>query len=447
MAERGREERFWHWPGRSLALEGLEAPHQGHLEPQPQLSIDWEGSQNLYCEGDNLEILKLLAPHFRERIQLIYIDPPYNTGHAFVYNDRSGGGHSAWMGFIYPRLALGWQLLAPGGSLAISIDDRELPYLRLMAEELWGEESLVACFPRLTKKAGKSSAAIARNHDYLLLYAKKPATFYLPPHSDPGFKYRDEYFSERGYYKLNQPLDYNSLQYSPSLDYPLEVEGETLYPGASYAKYLERQAGNYARADWAWRWSKELFNFAYAQGFVVLKRYANRVRLYTKTYQKVKLEKVGGQWQVVPYERTKRLSTLEFLANPYSNDQAKKDLARLMEPALFDYAKPLALMERLCQLTTGPQDWVLDFFAGSAATAQAVWELNARQGARRHFIMVQLPEACAPNSRAYQVGLADICAIGRQRLRLARERLQRENPQPGDYGFQVWRWAEGPAPA
>ncbi len=126
-------------------------------------------------------------------------------------------------------------------------------------------------FPRVTKKAGKSSEAIAKNHDYVLMYCKSNnVKLYLQTHTDQGFKFEDEYVDTRGKYKLNQTLDYDSLQYSPSLDYPIEVEGETFYPGSSYEKYVERQNGKYARADWAWRWSKELFEFGYKNGFIVI---------------------------------------------------------------------------------------------------------------------------------------------------------------------------------
>ena len=298
------------WKGKSESLRLAQKRSTGTLRPCKDESVNFDDTQNIYIEGDNLEVLKLLQTAYYNKIKMIYIDPPYNTGNDFVYEDdfadpmarykeiteqttksnpeTMGRFHTNWLNMMFPRLKLAANLLTDDGVIFISIDDNEVFNLKKICDEVVGEENYLAMFPRVTKKAGKSSEAIAKNHDYVLMYCKSSnVKLYLQTHTDEGFKFADEYVDTRGKYKLNQTLDYDSLQYSPSLDYPIEVEGETFYPGSSYEKYVERQNGKYARADWAWRWSKELFEFGYKNGFIVIKHYEDRSRIYTKTYQNV----------------------------------------------------------------------------------------------------------------------------------------------------------------
>ena len=163
---------------------------------------------------------------------------------------------------MLPRLLLARDLLSKDGVIFISIDDNEQSNLKLLCDEVFGEENLIGSFPRITKRGGKSSDVIAQNHDYLFIYSKGAAPLLYPlEHNDAGFKYKDSHFEQRGYYKLNQTLDYDSLQYSSSLDYPIIMDGETFYPGGSEEDYIDRQKGNHNRADWCWRWSKDKFKF------------------------------------------------------------------------------------------------------------------------------------------------------------------------------------------
>lgn len=254
----------------------------------------------------------------------------------------------------------------------------------------------------------------------------------MPKHTDEGFKYSDEFEPKRGKYKLNQTLDYDSLQYSPSLDYPIEIDGRTIYPGGSYEKYLERQKGHHARADWAWRWSKELFEFGLANGFIVVKHYDNHFRIYTKTYQNATIKKAGKTFSIEYSERTRAISSLEFIGNEFSNDNSKKNLLSIFEASVFDYSKPVALLERLVALSTANNDIILDFFSGSATTAQAVMQLNAEDGGHRKFIMVQLPEATDEKSEAYKAGYKTICEIGKERIRRAGAKINKENERLKD---------------
>ncbi len=351
-------------------------------------------SQNLYISGDNLDGLKHLLKSYTGAIKCIYIDPPYNTGSdGFVYNDNFNftpaelvdklsiseeqaqkifdlttngrASHSAWLTFMYPRLLLARDLLASDGVIFISIDDNEQSNLKLLCDSVFGEECFFGCIPRITKRGGKSSDAIALNHDYVFVFTKSlNPKLYPLSHNDSGFKNKDDFFEQRGYYKLNQTLDYDSLQYSKSLDYPIEIEGETFYPGSSYEDYIERQNGNFDRADWAWRWSKEKFKFGQDNGFIVVKRSRNGARIYTKTYQKATIEDDGDNYVIDYSERTKGLSTLEFTDNIYSNDNATKDIAKTIGKKVFDHTKPISLMSTILDLTVKDNDIVLDFFSG-----------------------------------------------------------------------------------
>ena len=478
----GREERYqFTWPDKKKAMLAANAPITATLRPVAADSVGKDGtpggfdSENLYIEGDNLEVLKLLQETYLGKVKMIYIDPPYNTGNDFVYEDdfaqsaadymdnsgqydeegnrmvtnteSNGRFHTDWLNMIYPRLKLAKDLLAEDGVIFISIDDNEIENSLKVCSEVFGKENYLACFPRVTKKAGKTTEAIARNHDYLLSYAKSSAVkLYLPSHTDDGFKFSDEFIDTRGKYKLNQTLDYDSLQYSASLDYPITVKGKTFYPGQSYEKYLERQKGNHARADWAWRWSKELFEFGLKNGFIVIKDYESHSRIYTKTYQNCKIVKKGNGFQLEYMERTKAISTLEFIENEYSNDNSKKNITQVFDAAVFDYSKPVELLKTITSYATSMSDVVLDFFSGSATTAHAVMKLNAEDGGHRKFIMVQLPEKTDEKSEAYKAGYKNICEIGKERIRRAGRKIKEDAgltaPADLDIGFRCLRLDE-----
>lgn len=443
------------WVGKKAAIVEANKPIRKTLRPCVAESKDWDNTENLYIEGDNLEVLKLLQESYLGKVKMIYIDPPYNTGNDFIYaddfkmeseewkvesgewseegdrlfknTDTNGRFHSDWCSMIYSRLMLARNLLKDDGVIFISIDDNEVDDLMKIANDAFGKDNFLACFPRVTKKAGKTTDAIAKNHDYILAYSKSTSpTLFLPSHTDEGFRFSDEYETQRGKYKLNQTLDYDSLQYSASLDYPITVEGETFYPGQSYEKYLDRKNGNHARADWAWRWSKDLFDFGYKNGFIVIKKYDGYSRIYTKTYQNCKITKTASGFTIEYIQRTKAISTLEFVENEYSNDNSKKNLTSLFESSVFDYSKPTALLKTLAQYSSAADDIVMDFFSGSATTAHAVMQLNAEDGGHRKFIMVQLPEKCDEASEAYKAGYKNICEIGKERIRRAGEKILKE---------------------
>ena len=351
---------------------------------------------NFLLEGDNLHSLKLLEKTHRGKVDVIYIDPPYNTGNKdFVYNDEFIGKedsfrHSTWLSFLSERLRIAYQLLSPDGVIFVSIDDNEQAQLKLLMDEIFSENNFIICMPRITKKSGKTTSAYAKNHDYILVYTKRNQDiFVMEEHVDKAFKYEDEYVGERGKYKLNQTLDYDSLSYSASLDYPLEIEGEIFYPGSSKELWEQRQQGNHRRADWAWRWSKKLFQFGYDHGFVVIKRKKDgSARIYTKTYLNAKIGKDSkGDFVIEHKKRVKATSSIEYIDNKYSNDNAKKDLSVFGLGDKFDYSKPVELIKKLIKAYYKKDALVLDFFAGSGTTAQAVLELNEEDGGLRRFIL------------------------------------------------------------
>lgn len=351
---------------------------------------------NFLLEGDNLHSLKLLEKTHKRKIDVIYIDPPYNTGNKdFIYDDSfvdktDGYSHSKWLSFMEKRLLIARELLSDDGFIFLSIDDNEVFQLKLLCDGIFGENNFIVSLPRQTKKSGKTTGSFSKNHDYVLVYSKGSlVNFKMKSHIDKEYKYKDEFFEERGLYKLNQTLDYDSLSYSKSLDYPLEIEGEIFYPGSSEELWKMRQSGKYNRADWAWRWSRYLFNFAYKNGFVVIKRKKDgSARIYTKTYANVNIEKTNTDgYRIVLQDRTKATSSIEFTENIYSNDNAKKDLKMVGLEKSFDYSKPISLVKEIIDFHRDKDIVVLDFFAGSGTTGHAVMQLNKEDCGNRKYIL------------------------------------------------------------
>ncbi len=464
----GDEAYNFNWVGKKAALVEAHKPIRKTLRPCIEESRNWDTTENLYIEGDNLDVLKLLQESYLNKIKMIYIDPPYNTGNDFIYVDdysiteeenkiQSGAVdeegikfisesfykennkanprfHSDWCSMIYSRLLLARNLLADDGVIFISIDDNEQANLKNICDEVFGEKNFILQMPRITKKSGKSTEFFARNHDNLIIYSKTDQCKFFPlKHNDAGFKYRDEYFNERGFYKLNQTLDYDSLQYSTSLDYPITIEGITYYPGSSYENYQKRKAGIYNRADWAWRWSKDKFQFGYDNGFVIIKKSKNGSRIYTKTYQNASIDGDRGNYFINYKERTTSVSSLTFTENEFSNDNATKILNTIWDKKFFDYSKPLSLLKFLINISTNENDIVM-------TTAHAVMQLNAEDGGNRKFIMVQIPESTDEKSEAFKAGYKNICEIGKERIRRAGDKIKADNPLTTtdlDIGFRV----------
>ena len=462
------------WVGKKASIAEANRPIRKTLRPCPEESKDWDTTENLYIEGDNLEVLKLLQESYLGKVKMIYIDPPYNTGNDFIYaddfmrsqqeeneqmgmydeddnrlfknTDSNGRFHSDWCSMIYPRLMLARNLLSDDGVIFISIDDNEVENLKKICDEIFGGDNFLSKFPRVTKKGGKSTDTYAKNHDYVLAYTKNINAVRINgiAHQDEGFKYRDRFFDKRGPYKLNQTLDYNTLQYNKTMDYPIELNGEVFVPGGDFELHKQRHAGIHGKHDWVWRWSKQLFDFGYANDWIEVSKTG---RIYTKTYLNATIGKgTNGNYEIQYSERTKPITTLDFIENEFSNDNSNKEITKLMGAALFDYVKPTSLVKKLLQSVSDSKDSiVLDFFSGSATTAHAVMQLNAEDGGHRKFIMVQLPEPCDEQSEAYKAGYKNICEIGKERIRRAGEKIKAENglaAQNLDVGFRVLKLAD-----
>lgn len=345
--------------------------------------------------GDNYDALTNLLIEYRGKIDVIYIDPPYgkdSMGEFAKTNYDNAITRDNLLSMLYPRLVLARQLLSDNGVIFCSIDDKNQAYVKGLFDEVFGESNFACSFPRVTKKGGKSSTAIALNHDYILSYtctAKKGLFAQL--HDDEGYSNEDKYVATRGRYKLNQTLDYDSLGWVKTLDYPISIDGRVFYAGGDKTAYEKRQSGLHGRADWGWRWrwSKDLYDFGKEQGFIEVKG----DRIYTKTYQNAKIVKIGGKYQVIESARTAPVSTLRLVDNEFSNDNANKDLSAIMEKGIFDYPKPKELIKQLIKLCESSEDVeadliVLDFFAGSGTTGQAVLEMNKEDNQNRQFILV-----------------------------------------------------------
>ncbi|WQS01996.1 site-specific DNA-methyltransferase [Helicobacter pylori] len=447
--------------GKKIALNQAFKKNNKILKP-----LNESTSKHILIKGDNLDALKILKQSYSEKIKMIYIDPPYNTKNdSFIYSDDFSQSneeilkqldyskekldyiknlfgskcHSGWLSFMYPRLLLAKDLLKQDGVIFISIDDNEAAQLKLLCNEIFGEGNFVAQMPRLTKKAGKSTNQIAKNHDYVLCYQKNNINFKQIDIDENDYPLKDEFYNERGGYKLNQNLDYNSLQYNKKMDYEIVISNEKFYAGG-LETYTERQKGNFGTIDWVWRWSKAKFDFGLANGFVEVKNN----RIYTKTYTKAKISD-SKPYKIEYFNRTKNISSIEFLDNKYSNDMSNKKLQSIFNVKnIFDYSKPVELISFLIDQTTEKGDIILDFFAGSGTTAHAVLESNKSDYQKlseggglfnglnaafkeRRFILVQLDEKIDPkkNKSAYDFCLNTLKSPSPSIFDITEERIKR----------------------
>lgn len=446
----GREERYqFTWPGKKSATLLANAPLNGTLRPYFDESRNFGETENLYIEGDNLEVLKLLQETYLDKVKCIYIDPPYNTGKDFVYEDdfattmqkyvgisgqyddygnrlvqnTEGNGrfHSDWLSMIYSRLKLAKNMLKPDGVIFISISDIEVTNLRKICDEIFGDVNFVADLIWANKEGGGSSDSklFRIKHEHILCYAKDKENVEIVgiPISNPDrYKGEDEYVNIRGRYYL-QKLGMGSIQYSSSLDYPIDTpDGGSVMP-----------ADNNSGKKACWRWSKDKFIRNKELGFVEIKKDSNGIwTVYTKQYMNC-----DNDGNII--ERTQRpMGIIE----EYSSTQAAKQLENMGLGAYFNYSKPVDLIKYLLSRIDCKNEIVMDFFSGSASTAHAVMQLNAEDAGNRKYVLIQLPEKTDEKSKAYNDGYMTICDIGKARIVKAGDGISTEKGK-NDIGFRV----------
>ena len=423
----GNEERYqFTWPDKKKSVLLANAPINKTLRPCREESVDFDNTENLYIEGDNLEVLKLLQETYLGKIKMIYIDPPYNTGNDFVYNDEfgmrneewdevsgnydedgnqivgklekntenNGRFHTDWLNMIYPRLKLAKDLMSDDGVIFISIDDNEIRNLKIICDDVFGEINFIAQLIWKKKQGGgNDSNHIVVEHEYILAYAKNINCLYLG--LDKNYKLSDSlypYSDEKGDYGLIT-LDKSSIQFSQSLVYEIkDLEGNIYTPRIVNGKQS------------CWRWSKTKVEKQFDK--LVFKN----GKVYTKYYR--------------PDGVTPRSLLIDSIYG--RTESGNDDIKSLFENNPFSYPKPVLLLKHLCSIGLNKDSIVLDFFSGSATTAHAVMQLNAEDGGHRKFIMVQLPEKTDEKSEAYKAGYKNICEIGKERIRRAGQKIRNE---------------------
>ena len=455
----GNEERYqFTWPDKKKSVLLANAPINKTLRPCREESVDFDTTENLYIEGDNLEVLKLLQETYLGKIKMIYIDPPYNTGHDFVYGDdfsqstgeylensgqfdddgnrmvqnteSNGRFHTDWLNMLYPRIKLSKSLLRDDGVIFISIDDNEIDNLKKICNEIFGEVNLVAEIPWQSRASIQNDTDFSVNHEYICVYAKnrrqenrrlkesnysewhKKDSFVCKPLPLDKSKFDNPDNDPRGLWKAD-PFDAPNVR--PNLTYPV-VNPNT---GEEHLPPRGR----------CWRFLPAKFSSALEDNRIVWTNNGlGRPQLKVFYEEKKEFGSVDNSWFSAD-----RIGT---------STNGTKELMKLFDgSAFFDTPKPVSLLSKLITLANVEEDdIILDFFSGSATTAHAVIQLNAEDDGNRRFIMVQLPEETGEKSEAYKAGYKNICEIGKERIRRAGKKIKEDSPlttQNLDIGFRV----------
>lgn len=441
----GAQERYeFTWVGKRAAIAEANKPIRKTLRPCKTESKNWDTTENLYIEGDNLEVLKLLQESYLGKVKMIYIDPPYNTGNDFIYRDdftqteeaynqqsgmfdeddnrlfknteTNGRFHSDWCSMIYSRLMLAKNFLSDDGVIFISIDDNEQENLKKICDEVFGEGNFIGSVIRKTKSmTNDMKSGFNIQHENILIFAKninivnligetKNLDTYQNPDNDPNGEWCSGDPSAKSggdgtYFKIENP-------YTRSIDYP---------PKGRYWAFSKATFEKYVKIGKI-KFKKEITNNE--RGFI-FKRYKKELKTIFNP-----------------------LNSLFAIENEYMNQNATKELNVLFNDTTFIYPKPVLLIKNIINSLNDKNSVIMDFFSGSATTAHAVMQLNAEDGGHRKFIMVQLPEVCDENSEAFKAGYKNICEIGKERIRRAGEKIKANNPlttQDLDIGFRVFK--------
>ena len=447
----GNEERYqFTWPDKKKSVLLANAPINKTLRPCREESVDFDNTENLYIEGDNLEVLKLLQETYLGKVKMIYIDPPYNTGHDFVYSDTfaqsmeeyvsnsgqlddegnvlfqntesSGRFHTDWLNMIYPRLKLAKTLLSEDGLIFISIDENEVENLKKMCNEVFGESNFLTCVTRATgTPTGGGFDGLVNELDYMLIYAKNSveATINGLEMSEEDSKIYDQ-VDEQGRY-LIRPLrrtgGEDRREDRPTMFFPIIApDGTEVYP-LGPTGYESRWI---CSPDTAQKLAENNM-LAWKQ---VKKDGETKWQVYQKFYLENRKKAPGNLWTDVE-----------------GNKKATRDVREVFDSKkIFDFPKPVGFLKKAISIGADDDSIIMDFFSGSATTAQAVIQLNAEDGGNRKFVMVQLPEIPDEKSEAYKAGYKNICEIGKERIRRAGKKIKEETRLTVptlDIGFRV----------
>ena len=457
--EEGEEFYRFTWAGKAQARREAHKPSTGTLRPCKEESVDWDATQNLYIEGDNLEVLKLLQKSYANKVKMIYIDPPYNTGKDFVYKDNykdnlknyqqvtgqvddegnklstnsdsDGRYHSNWLNMMYPRLRLVRNLLKDDGIIFISIDDNEVFNLRKLCDEIFGESNLIAELPVVNNLKGNNDQfGFAGTHEYALVYSKNfveanPYEIYM---NEDEVETWDE--DEYGLFKKGANLKATGInaprEKRPNLFFPVYIDENlniSLEKRENTVEILPVTSGR----QMSWRWSKDKF--------------------LNEIYNVIVVEN-NGDYSLYKKQRnnnderpTKKPKSI-FIKPEYSSGNGSNLMKTIFDNKVFDFPKPIELIKDFITIGTREEDIILDFFSGSGTTAHAVMQINAEDGGNRKHIQVQLPQLTAESSEAFNAGYKTIAEIGKERIRRAGKKIAEENPDKAkdlDLGFKVFK--------
>jgi adenine-specific DNA-methyltransferase len=455
------------WPGKREAIVTANLPTTKTLRPIREDSVDFDNTENIYIEGDNLEVLKLLQESYLGKIKMIYIDPPYNTGKDFVYKDNftqdadefkeesglvdetnnrlvanpetSGRYHSDWLTMMYPRLKLARNLMTDDGLIFISIDENEICNLEKLCSEIFGAENFIGGFPVIMNlKGNQDTFGFAETHEFIAVCTKNKAIC-LPgmfPVDDEELlkKWLEDEF---GLYKEADNLRATGVNAPrnkrPNLWYPIFLNEETLeyYISTNNEPINKNDAVilpiNPEGEELSWYWGKTTFNES--KHNLILKKTNNGWQFYRK--QRPKLGDLPS----------KKPKSVLYKAD-YSTSTSTTKLKELFGAKIFEGPKPVPFLIDLIQIGSAQNCVVLDFFSGSATTAHSIMQLNAEDSGNRKYIMVQLPESTDVKSEAFKARFKNICEIGKERIRRAGKKIKEETAADIDYGFRVFRLDE-----
>ena len=433
------------WVGKKAAIVEANKPIRKTLRPCVVESKDWDNTENLYIEGDNLEVLKLLQESYLGKVKMIYIDPPYNTGNDFIYaddfkmeseewkvesgewseegdrlfknTDTNGRFHSDWCSMIYSRLLLARNLLTDDGVIFISIDDNEVDNLRKICDELFGNTNFIAFLTVIVKTEGRRYGGFAKTHEQVIVYGKNVEQVKLNEIEVEGKKF--QFSDENGGFNVQDLRNQNARAFNstnrPNLRYPFYVDTEDKDNNGFCKVYLKKKEGltevypiTVNGFDSVWRWGKKEKASEHLSELAARIGTDGIIRIYQK------MRKLTEEPKTV------------LINKEYISIKGTREIQNILGIGIFDFPKPLNLIKLFESIATSENSIILDFFSGSATTAHAVMQLNAEDGGHRKFIMVQLPEKCDEASEAYKAGYKNICEIGKERIRRAGEKILKE---------------------